>query len=47
MIQFVLEDSRVRVAIDVSATSRAHLKVSSKLLSLARSVTGTERVANN
>jgi hypothetical protein len=47
MIQFVLEDSRVRVAIDVGATGRAHLKVSSKLLSLARSVTGTERGANN
>jgi hypothetical protein len=47
MIQFVVEDARVRVAIDVGATSRAHLKVSSKLLSLARIVTGTERGANN
>jgi hypothetical protein len=41
MIQFVVEDARVRVAIDVGATSHAHLKVSSKLLSLARMVTGT------
>ncbi len=47
MIQFVVEDERVRVAIDVGATSRARLKVSSKLLSLARAVTGTDRSANN
>jgi hypothetical protein len=47
MIQFVVEDARVRVAIDVGATSRARLKVSSKLLSLARVVTGTERDPNN
>jgi uncharacterized protein DUF4154 len=47
MVQFVVEDARVRVAIDVAATSRARLKVSSKLLSLARVVTGSERGANN
>jgi hypothetical protein len=47
MIQFVVEDARVRVAIDVGATGRARLRVSSKLLSLARAVTGTERGANN
>jgi len=47
MIQFMVEDARVRVAIDVGATSRAHLKVSSKLLALARVVAGTERSANN
>ena len=47
MIQFVVEDARVRVAIDVGATSRARLKVSSKLLSLARTVTGSDRGANN
>jgi hypothetical protein len=47
MIQFVVEDARVRVAIDVGATGRARLKVSSKLLSLARVVTGTDRGANN
>ncbi len=47
MIQFVMEDSRVRVAIDVGATSHARLKVSSKLLSLARAVTGAERIASN
>lgn len=43
MIQFVIQDSRVRVAIDVGATSRAGLKVSSKLLSMALAVTGSER----
>ena len=47
MIQFVVEDARVRVAIDVGATGRARLKVSSKLLSLARTVTGSDRGANN
>jgi len=47
MIQFVMEDKRVRFAVDVGATSRARLKVSSKLLSLARTVTGVERVGNN
>ena len=47
MIQFVMEDARVRLAIDVGAASRARLKVSSKLLSLAHAVTGTERSANN
>ena len=47
MIQFVVEDSRVRVAIDVGATTRARLKVSSKLLSLAHVVGGAERGAVN
>lgn len=47
MVQFVVEDARVRIAIDVGATSRASLKVSSKLLSLARLVTETERGSNN
>jgi hypothetical protein len=47
MIQFGVEEARVRVAIDVGATGRARLKVSSKLLSLARVVTGTDRSANN
>ncbi len=47
MIQFVMEDARVRVAIDVGAAGRARLKVSSKLLSLAHVVTGTDRSANN
>jgi uncharacterized protein DUF4154 len=47
MIQFVMEDKRVRFAIDVGAAGRARLKVSSKLLSLARKVTETERVGNN
>jgi hypothetical protein len=47
MVQLVLEDNRVRLAIDVGATARAHLKVSSKLLALARVVTGAERGANN
>jgi hypothetical protein len=47
MFQFVIEDGSVRLAIDVGATSRARLKVSSKLLSLARMVTGAEGEAKN
>jgi len=40
MIQFLNENDRVRFAINVDATSRAKLKMSSKLLSLARVVGG-------
>ena len=47
MIQFVMEDGSVRFVINVGTTSRARLKVSSKLLSLARVVTGAERSATN
>jgi len=47
MIQFVMEDGSVRFVINVGATSQARLKVSSKLLSLARAVTGAERGAAN
>jgi YfiR/HmsC-like len=47
MIQFLIENDRVRFGIDVGATARAKLKVSSKLLSLARTVTDGERVGNN
>jgi hypothetical protein len=47
MVQLVMEDSRVRLAIDVGATAGARLKVSSKLLALARVVTGAERGAAN
>jgi len=39
MVQFVVEDARVRISIDVGATGRARLKVSSKLLAMARTVT--------
>lgn len=45
MIQFVTEGPRVRMDIDVGATSRARLKVSSKLLALAQAVTETVRSA--
>ena len=47
MIQFVMEEKRVRFVIDVGASSKARLKVSSKLLSLARAVTGGEKAGNN
>jgi hypothetical protein len=47
MIQFVMEDGSVRFAVNVTTTTRARLKVSSKLLSLARAVTGAERSSTN
>jgi hypothetical protein len=47
MIQFVMEDGSVRFAVNVNTTTRARLKVSSKLLSLARGVTGAERSSTN
>jgi hypothetical protein len=40
MIQFLSENDRVRFAINVSAASQARLKISSKLLSLARATPG-------
>jgi YfiR/HmsC-like len=46
MVQFVVEDARVRISIDVGATGRARLKVSSKLLALALAVTA-DRSAKN
>ena len=47
MIQFLNENDRVRFAINTDATARAKLKVSSKLLSLARPVGGNGKVAEN
>ncbi len=47
MIQFLNEDDRVRFAINVDATSRAKLKMSSKLLSLAKAVGGNGKAAGN
>jgi YfiR/HmsC-like len=41
MIQFLNENDRVRFAINMGSTSRAKLKMSSKLLSLARVLGGT------
>jgi hypothetical protein len=47
MIQFLNEDDRVRFAINVDAISRAKLKMSSKLLSLAKTVGGNGKAAGN
>jgi hypothetical protein len=46
MIQFVNENDRIRFAINLSATSQANLKMSSKLLSLAKLVGGNVKVAS-
>ena len=42
MIGFVLEDNKVRFDINLEATRRAKLKISSRLLLLARNVTGSQ-----
>jgi hypothetical protein len=47
MVQLLTEGDRVRVNIDLGATGRAHLKISSKLLALAEAVTETARSAHN
>ena len=47
MVAFVVEESRVKVAIDVGATGRARLKVSSKLLALVHVVAGPDRGTAN
>jgi hypothetical protein len=43
MVQLVVEDARVRLTIDVGATDRARLKVSSKLMALTLAVTADVR----
>ncbi|MGA7792713.1 MAG: YfiR family protein [Candidatus Acidiferrales bacterium] len=47
MIQFLNENGRVRFAINVDATGRARLKMSSKLLSLAKVVGGNGKEGGN
>jgi hypothetical protein len=47
MIQFLIENGHVRFAINVDATSRAKLKLSSKLLSLARVAGGNGKETGN
>ena len=47
MVQLVVEGTRVRITIDIGATGRAGLRVSSKLLALAQAVTETARSAHN
>jgi uncharacterized protein DUF4154 len=47
MIQFLNDNGRVRFAINTEATSRANLKMSSKLLSLARPVAGSGKLGGS
>jgi len=47
MIQFLNENGRVRFAINMDATGRAKLKMSSKLLSLAKVVGGNGKEVGN
>jgi YfiR/HmsC-like len=46
MIQFVNENDRIRFAINLTATSQAKLKLSSKLLSLAKTVDTQPKAAS-
>jgi hypothetical protein len=47
MIQFLSENDRVRFAINVDAARRGRLKISSKLLSLAKVIGGNNKEAGN
>ena len=47
MIQFLNENEQVRFEINADAVSKSRLKMSSKLLSLAKSVTGKAKEASN
>ena len=47
MIQLFSENNRVRFDINVNAATRANLKLSSKLLSLARAVGGAGKEGSN
>ena len=40
MIQFVMEENKVRFDINPGAARRAHLRISSKLMSVARRIDG-------
>ena len=40
MIEFFLEDNKVRFNINLDAAERAKLKISARLLALAKTVTG-------
>ncbi len=46
MINFVLEDSRVRFEINVQAAERAHLKLSARLLTVAKTLVADEGLEN-
>jgi hypothetical protein len=43
MIGFVLEENKIRFAVNLEAAQKAKLKISSRLLALAKSVIGGER----
>jgi hypothetical protein len=47
MVEFLIEDARVRFSIDLDAVSHARLKISSKLLAMARVVGGADRGTAN
>jgi hypothetical protein len=46
IINFVLEDSRVRFEINIQAAERAHLKLSARLLTVAKTIVADEGLEN-
>jgi hypothetical protein len=47
IINFVLDESRVRFEINVKAAERAHLKISARLLTVAKTIVTDEEAAGN
>jgi len=47
MINFVLEEDRVRFEINVKASERAHLKLSARLLTVAKLIVTDEEIPGN
>jgi YfiR/HmsC-like len=47
IINFVLDDSRVRFEINVKAAERAHLKISARLLTVAKAIVTDEEAPGN
>jgi YfiR/HmsC-like len=47
MINFVLEEDRVRFEINLRASERAHLKLSARLLTVAKLIVTDEEIPGN
>jgi hypothetical protein len=47
IINLIMEDSKVRFEVNTNSAGQARLKISSKLLALAKSVTGEHNVGRN
>ncbi|HKX33468.1 MAG TPA: YfiR family protein [Blastocatellia bacterium] len=47
MINLILDDDKIRFEVNLNAAAQAHLRISSKLLALAKSVTGEHNQGRN